>query len=245
MIKKILFSVILAGVLAAGIYGIRSLDIVLFQKVAWTLFAPIVIGMLLGIRAKRKSAGDAGSSGDEERHSIDSFLEHWGTAAGILMLVVSGVQIRVALSIFGLNLHFLGLFFTLLFGCYFAADFFASRKYNRILPAVTDIVDGTLKKYLLKSSFVETGKYLGSQKAAFLAFALVGAEIVITGGIKMAAHFWQIPYQAMQAVTAVHDIFGIFFVLLFLFHVSLVISVRAHRRLLRSWFTGKAKQSME
>ena len=245
MIKKIIFSIVLAGILAAGIYGIRSLDIVLFQKVAWTLLAPIVIGIVLGIRARRKSADDAPFSEYEERHSINSFLEHWGTAAGILVLVVSGFQIRAALSIFALNLHFLGLFCTLLFGCCFAADFFASRKYNRILPAVKDIVDGTLKKYLLKSRFAETGKYLASQKAAFLAFAIVGAEIVITGGIKMAAHFWLIPYQAMQVITVIHDVFGIFFVLLFLFHVGMVISVRAHRRLLGSWFTGKARQSME
>src|SRR4030042_4959118 len=181
MINKIIFSMILAGILAASIYGILGLDIVLFQKAAWTLLAPLIIGIVLGIRARRKSADDAPSSEDEARHSIDSFLEHWGTAAGILVLVVSGFQLRAALSVFALKLHFLGLFFALLFGCYFAADFFASRKYNRILPTATDIVDGTLKKYLMKSPFTETGKYLGSQKAAFLAFALVGAEIIITG----------------------------------------------------------------
>jgi cytochrome b subunit of formate dehydrogenase len=231
--------------LAAGIYAVHSLNIVLFQKVAWTLLAPVVLGLVLGIRARRKTAVDAVPSGNEERHSIDSFLEHWGTAAGILVLVVSGFQLRAALSVFALNLHFLGLFVTLLFGCYFAADFLASRKYNRILPAMSDIVDGTLKKYLLRSAFRETGKYLGSQKVAFLAFALVGAEIIITGAVKMAAHFWQIPYQAMQVVTVVHDVFGIFFVLLFLFHVGMVIFVRAHRRLLRSWFTGKVSASME
>ena len=245
MIKKIIFSIILAGILAAGIYGIRSLDIVLFQEVAWILLVPIVIGITLGIRARRKSADAAPFSEDEERHSIDSFMEHWGTAAGILVLIVSGVQIRAALSVFALNLHFLGLFYALLFGCYFAADFFASRKYHHILPAVTDIVDGTLKKYLLKSNFEETGKYLGSQKAAFLAFAVIGAEIVITGGIKMAAHFWLIPYPAMQVITVVHDVFGIFFVLFFLLHVGMVISVRAHRRLLGSWFTAKVRQSKD
>jgi len=246
MIKKILFTVILAGVMAASIYGIRGLDIVLFRQVAWTLFAPLLAGIFLGILAGRKSPADAeGSLEDNERHGIDSFLEHWGTAAGILVLVVSGFQIRIALSVFGLNLHFLGLFVTLLFGGYFAADFLASRKYHRILPAMSDIVDGTLKKYLLRSRLVETGKYLGSQKAAFLAFALVGAEIILTGAVKMAAHFWQIPYPAMQVITAAHDIFGIFFVLLFLFHVGMVISIRAHRRLLRSWFTGKASESME
>jgi cytochrome b subunit of formate dehydrogenase len=233
----------LAGLLAAGIYGIRSLDIVLFQEVAWTLLAPIVIGIILGIRARRKSANTAPFSDDDERHNVHSFWEHWGTAAGILVMVVSGFQIRAALSLFALNLHFLGLFYTLLFGCYFAADFFASRKYSHMLPGMKDIVDGTLKKYLLKSSFTETGKYLGSQKAALLAFAVIGAEIVITGGIKMAAHFWMIPYQAMQVITVVHDVFGIFFVLLFLLHVGMVISVRAHRRLLGSWFTGKARQS--
>jgi cytochrome b subunit of formate dehydrogenase len=127
----------------------------------------------------------------------------------------------------------------------YSIDFLASRKYNRILPAMSDIVDGTVKKYLMKSEFRETGKYLGFQKAAFLAFALVGMEIIITGGIKMAAHFWQIPYHAMQVVTVVHDVFGIFFVLLFLFHVGIVIFVRAHRRLLGSWFTGKASASMD
>jgi len=114
-----------------------------------------------------------------------------------------------------------------------------------MLPVMSDIVDGTLKKYLLRSRIEETGKYLGSQKVAFLVFALVGAETVITGGIKMAAHFWLIPYQAMQAITAIHDVFGIFLVLLFLVHIAMVISVRSHRRLLRSWFTGKAGESLE
>jgi cytochrome b subunit of formate dehydrogenase len=247
MLKKILFAVFFAGILAASIYWIRNLNVVLFQSAAWTLLVPMVMGITLGItRRKRKYAGDSDYSGEEQRHSIDSFMEHWGTASGILILVYSGFQIRTGTGgFFGMNLHFLGLFYALLFGCYFIVDFFASRKYDNVLPSMTDIVDGTIKKYLLKYEPRETGKYLSSQKSAFLVFALVGAEIIITGGVKLAAHFWRIPYQVMEIITPVHDIFGILLVLMFLFHVFLVISVRSHRRLLRSWFSGRTSASLE
>ena len=142
-----------------------------------------------------------------------------------------------------MNLHFLGLFFTSFFGGYFLADFFVSRKHEVLLPDARDVLHGTIGKYVLGLEWGERGKYLSSQKSAFLVFALIGSEVVITGAAKLAAFFWNIPPEVVDILTSIHDIAGLLFVLMLLVHVSLVIIVRSHRPLLRSWLTGNIAET--
>ena len=169
-------------------------------------------------------------------------MEHWGTAIGIFILIVSGFQIHDRGGLSAIKLHFLGLFFTLLFGSYFLADFFVSKKYDTLLPNMKDIVDGTIKKYLLRLKSKETGKYLSSQKSSFLAFAILGGLIFISGVIKLIPFYGHIPFQILKIATSIHDVSALLFVLILAVHILLVIAHRANWPLLRSWFNGKTPE---
>lgn len=174
------------------------------------------------------------------RHTVDTLLEHWGTAAGIFILIVSGIQLHYFHGgLPAIKLHFLGIFFTLLFGTYFLADFVISAKYRTLLPGLKDIINGTIKKYLFRFKFKETGKYMASQRASFLLFAAAGAVILVTGVIKLLFFYIKIPFKLLETATKVHDISALIFGILLVIHILLVVARRSNWPLLSSWFSGK------
>jgi len=239
MLKKLIFATVILAVLGLGIWLIRDIDKFLFAYAPWALLEAFILGAAVGltrsILRRRAALWGAGP----ERHSVDSFLEHWGTASGIFMLIFSGYWISSG-GLFARNLHFLGVVVTLFFGGYFLADFIVSRKYNSLLPEGRDITGGTLGKYFFRGYWIETGKYLSSQKAAFLVFAVIGSELLFTGLIKTLAFFSSVPPDLLKITTSIHDIVGGFFVVMLFVHIALVIAVRAHRPLLGSWLSGEA-----
>jgi len=248
MLKRVLlFLVLYLIVLALSILWIGNISSYLFLKIPWFLALAVFLGLLAGVlKAKLKdTTGVAAPVGWVKRHNSGSFLEHWGTVFGLFLLVISGYLLHAKASLFMTNFHFLGLFFTLLFGCYFLADFFASRKYNDLLPSQTDIVEGTIKKYLFRAKWNDAGKYIASQKSAFLAFLTLGIGISITGFVKLAGILWRIPVEVIKISTVIHDIAALLFVLMVIVHILLVVSVRLHRRLFRSWFTGIIPESSQ
>jgi len=180
-----------------------------------------------------------------ERHSIDSILEHWGTAVGIFILIVSGIQIHYHTGLPAIKLHFLGILITLLFGSYFLADFIVSRKYRTLLPDLKDIIDGTVRKYLFRFKFKETGKYMASQKASFLLFVILGTIILITGVIKLLFFYITISFSLFKTATKIHDISAYLFIGVLAVHILLVIARRTNRPLLLSWFNGKTPEGNE
>jgi cytochrome b subunit of formate dehydrogenase len=177
-----------------------------------------------------------------ERHTLDSTMEHWGTAIGIVIMIVSGIQIHYHGGLPAIKLHFLGIFLTLLFGSYFLADFFVSQKYRTIFPNMTDIIDGTIKKYLFRFRFKETGKYLSSQKSSFLIFAILGTLILVTGVMKLLFFYNVISFRLLEIATKVHDISALLFGLVLVVHILLVIARRSNWPLLLSWFNGKTPE---
>ena len=180
-----------------------------------------------------------------ERHSIDSILEHWGTAVGIFILIVSGIQIHYHTGLPAIKLHFLGILITLLFGSYFLADFIVSRKYRTLLPDLKDIIDGTVRKYLFQFKFKETGKYMASQKASFLLFVILGAVILVTGVIKLLFFYITISFSLFKTATKIHDISAYVFMGVLVVHILLVIARRTNWLLLLSWFNGKTPERQE
>jgi cytochrome b subunit of formate dehydrogenase len=180
-----------------------------------------------------------------ERHSIDSILEHWGTAVGIFILIVSGIQIHYHTGLPAIKLHFLGILFTLLFGSYFLTDFFVSRKYKTLLPRLKEIIDGTVEKYFFRFRYKENGKYLASQKASFLFFVVLGAVILITGIIKLLFFYITISFRLFEISTRIHDISALLFGLILIVHVLLVIARPHNWTLLLSWFNGKTPDGQQ
>jgi cytochrome b subunit of formate dehydrogenase len=172
-------------------------------------------------------------------------LEHWGTAIGIFILIVSGFQIHYHAGLPAIKLHFLGILFTLLFGSYFLTDFFVSRKYRVLLPRLKDIIDGTVRKYFFRFKYRENGKYLASQKASFLLFVVLGMIILITGIIKLLFFYITISFRLFEISTRIHDISAILFGLVLVIHILLVIARRHNWPLLLSWFNGKTTDGQQ
>jgi len=231
--------ILLQGATVLSVLWASSANMGLFGRYSWILIGVVVSGFLMGtVRALFKiKFGDEYSA---TRHSIDSFMEHWGTGLGIILLIYSGFRIfSGADSLFAANLHFAGIIFVAFFGSYFMAEFLLLKKHLSVLPTPNDIIDGTIKKYFMRLPWAEDGKYQSSQKSAFLAFAALGSEVAITGAIKLAGMSWNIPAAILSVSTLIHDVSGIMVLLMLLVHVTLVLGVKSHRKLLGAWFTGR------
>ena len=241
MLKRILFSLgLIVFIVIVSIWTINH-KINLFQETRWIFIAAFVVGIIAGTIGAgiKQSRWSRAVNKTPERHTLDSIMEHWGTAIGLFIMIVSGYQIHEHGGPNAIKLHFLGLFLTLLFGSYFLADFIASRKYAELFPNIKDIVDGTIKKYLFRVKAKETGKYLSSQKSSFFLFAILGGLIFVSGVIKLIPFYTPIPFRIIKISTTIHDVSAWGFVALLVIHILLVIVLPVYRPLLESWFTGK------
>jgi cytochrome b subunit of formate dehydrogenase len=247
MVKRtVSFLVVYIIVVALVSVWVSSVQTKLFSDIPWMFSIVIIVGAIAGIFTARAKLKNASRSVNPPRHTLYSFMEHWGTGIGIILMIVSSRLLGLAFvpqennpSVMPSNLHFIGLIFTLLFGVYFLADFLVSREYRTMMPNLRDIWDGTIKKYLFRKKWDDTGKYLSSQKSAFLAFAVLGLGVLVTGVIKTVGLRGQDPSQSVSGVSYAHDIFAILFILLLVVHIVLALVVRSYRRLLYSWFTGR------
>jgi len=154
MIKKtVSFTVVYLTVLALAIAWVSSFHTNLFFNISWIFLLAIIAGAIAGIFRAKVKLSNADQVNDPPRHTLFSFMEHWGTGIGIIILIVSAILLGFVViphtshpSIFPANLHFIGLFFTLLFGSYSLAHFLISREYRMLMPNLKDIWDGTIKK---------------------------------------------------------------------------------------------------
>ena len=251
--KVLIILVLLLAVLGGGgAYAFTS-DEVLFSTAAlWAVPAVAVLGLIFGvIRAKRKVKEEI-RDGEVIRHGAGAFLEHWGTALGIIMLIVSGILLGflfipsqvdlLADAVWMLNLHFIGIVVTLFTGFFWAGDFMVSRRYSSLFPNLKDIFGGFFGKYMLRRKWDVETKYLSSQKAAFLAWVVLGAVVLATGGIKLAWRVWPIQPDVLQWSTVIHDWASLLFILLLIVHILLVLSLSPYRKLLKSWVSGKVPE---
>jgi cytochrome b subunit of formate dehydrogenase len=252
MVKKTILALALyLIVVALATTWVVHIQTVLFHSAYEGLIAAIVVGAVAGlIRAKLKLRKKAAAADQHApRHTIGSFMGHWGTGVGIIILIFSGALLasgrKVGLifipeftrsRIMALNLHYLGVLFTLIFGCYFLADSLVSGGYKLLMPGLADIWDGTFKKYLLRKKWNDRDKYLSSQKLAFLIFAILGIIILVTGAIKASYFVLPIP---LNRTNNIHDIAAEFLLLMLIVHILFTIVVPSHWRLFLSWFTGK------
>lgn len=249
--KVLLISVLLLVAAGAGIYLASTSESIFFATARGLIVRSIIVGVVIG-GARAVVKGKPGiAAGKVTRHGVGSFFEHWGTGIGIFILIASGIMLgflfipsspkTLAEVAFASNLHFVGLVITLFGGFFWAVDFALSKSYNTLVPNIKDIIRGTLGKYLLRRKWRYEGKYLSSQKSAFLATAFLGAAILVTGAIKVAAYIWPIQAALHRTVTFIHDISALLFILLLMVHVLVVIAL-GHWPALKSWVTGKMSE---
>lgn len=244
MLKQVLWAaVLIIVILITGILLTYNARQILFIRLPWFILGAATLGLGLGIfRGIRHNIDMRKPNSRADRHTLDSFLEHWATAIGLLILTISGFFIETHYRRgFSSNLHFLGLLITLFFGAYFLADFCVAKKYRYLFPGIRDIFNGTIGKYIFRKTWQETGKYLSSQKSAFLAFLVVGIAIAASGGIKTAAYYFSLPGQSLYIATEIHNLGARLFAFLIVVHIIFAVSVPSHRRLLLSLFTGKTE----
>jgi len=250
-LKVIIILTLVLAALAVGIVFSNTAEAVFFDTIPWITVAAAGLGLVLGAaRALLKNKEDI-SYGEVTRHGGGSFLEHWGTALGIFALLASGILLGFLFfptiidtpdkTAFPLNIHFIGVIVALFGGFFFVGDYIFSKKYDRLIPNIPDIFGGFIGKYFLRRKWSSEDKYLSSQKVAFLGFAFIGAGILISGAIKVAAHIWSIQAGVWGAFTVVHDLFSLLFIFLLVVHVLLVIGLREWPAL-TSWITGKVTE---
>ena len=243
VLKRLLFLAGLGAIIViVSFLWINNIGSALFRAARWILVGTFTAGTVAGIigAGLKNNLRSKNAAFLTARHTMDSTIEHWGTAVGIFILIVSGFQIYQRSGITAVKLHFMGMFLTLLFGSYFLADFFVSKKFQTLFPNIKDIVNGTIRKYLFRLKVKETGKYLSSQKASFLAFVLLGGLIFISGVIKLIPYYGHISFQVLKVATKIHDISALCFGLILAIHILLIIVRRSNWSLLRSWFDGKS-----
>ena len=245
MLKRVLFSIgMITFISIVSILWTHKLGINLFRETRWIFIAAFLVGLIAGIiggMIKLRLRSRINNT-NISRHTLDAIMEHWGTAIGLFIMIVSGYQIHEHGGPNAIKLHFLGLLLTLLFGSYFLADFIVSRKYATLFPNIKDIVDGTIKKYLFRFKSKETGKYLSSQKSSFLLFSILGGLIFVSGVIKLLPFYTHISFRITKIATTIHDVSAWGFVAILVIHILLVFCERANWPLLRSWFTGKTPE---
>jgi cytochrome b subunit of formate dehydrogenase len=240
-LKQIIIkSLILVLLLIIGIIAAHSTGVLLFLNTPVLMAIFIILGITAGLitAAVYRFFPLRVTARKAKRHTLDAFLHHWGNTVAILLLFATGLALKTDPDLLSSNLHFIGVLMALGFGSYFLTHFLVYRKYTELLPDLKDIFEGTLKKYLLRAPWKDTGKYLASQRAAFLAFAVIGADVLVSGLIKAAGLVADLPDHLIRAVTLVHDISGLLLAILVVGHVVLVLTQSEHRQLLTDWFKG-------
>ncbi len=250
-LKVVIILTLVLAALAVGIVFSNTTDAVFFDSVPWITIVAAGLGFILGVARALLKGKEEISYGEVIRHGGGSFLEHWGTALGIFALLASGILLgflffpgimkNLDTTPFPLNIHFVGVVVALLGGFFFVGDYIFSRKYDRLIPNIPDIFGGFIGKYFLRRKWSSEDKYLSSQKVAFLGFAFIGAGILISGAVKVAAHIWPIDADYWAFFTVLHDLFSLLFIFLLIVHVLLVLGLREWPALF-SWITGKVTE---
>jgi len=264
--KKIIYiSVFLLGAIALGIYTGRSGS--MFGQSNDMLVRAIAYGILIGGARAVKRGKPSIIDGKVTRHDAASFLEHWGTAIGLFILIVSGAMIGFfflqtiapwievssidpetevdTAKVWVTNVHFVGVAITLFCGFFFVTDYILSKDFKKLLPNMRDIIDGTLRKYILRKPYHSEGKYLSSQKSAFVSFVFLGAIVLITGLIKVAGYMGLVDPggNLVKWITYIHDVSGLLGFLLVIVHVGFIVVLR-HWPMLKSWITGTVDEGL-
>jgi formate dehydrogenase subunit gamma len=158
-------------------------------------------------------------------------MEHWSHALSTVLLLVTGVGLgflfipRLVSGTetvgFLLNLHFVGVLLFMFGIFYYASNALVNGKFQEHLPEVSDF-QGALAHYAAKFSGkhpAPDGKYIASEKLAYLGFAVAVFGIVATGSVKVAAHVFSLPGWLMQAMTFLHDLAALGMLAMLAMHV--------------------------
>ncbi|MHB0975800.1 MAG: cytochrome b/b6 domain-containing protein [Candidatus Aquicultorales bacterium] len=238
----------------AGAGGSYTYDF-LFNSYVWLIPLVIILGVFAG--ALRKDERPRIEDGKVLRHvPTGTFAEHWSVALGGIALMISGISLgfffipRFASDPeaigFAMNFHFIGVLLFLFGLTYHIVNRFLTGDAKDFVPSASDVGDAIAhyKAVLgMSSSAPAEGRFLGSQKLAYLGWGVILVVLALTGLVKVSAHVWAVPAGLMGIATSVHDLFALFSLLFLVFHVVMGALLPASWPLVRSLFTGYASKA--
>lgn len=186
------------------------------------------------------------------RHDVPARVEHWTHALGTVVLLVSGIAMgclfipdllsKTATNAM-MNVHFVGVLLFLFGTAYWLCN--AVQQPRRLREHFPDrhVVEYTVRHYGLmlgikRFTMPPEGKYLESERAAFIFAIVVTAGIFVTGVVKVVAHVLDIPEPVMDAMTLVHDVFALLMLLFLVAHVFFAVFAPGSFPLFVSMVTG-------
>jgi cytochrome bd-type quinol oxidase subunit 2 len=90
MVKKtVAFLVVYLIVMGLVIVWVSSVQTKLFSDIPWMFSTTIIVGAIAGIFTARAKKKKTGQEVNPPRHTLYSFMEHWGTGIGIIVLIIS------------------------------------------------------------------------------------------------------------------------------------------------------------
>jgi len=261
-------SAIAGGLLAAGIVSILLAKAVtypvshegeyvasyshflLFGPAAWLIPLSALLGVFLRGSCRGAGVGSVTDGGKVLRHDTHMYFSHWIHVLSVLLLAGSGVAMGVPLlpravhtqqtTAFALNLHFVGVVLFVFGLSYHAGDLLVKGGVKELWPKAHDFSDA-LAYYGSKCGKglpPPQDKYLSSERLSFPLWLVILAVMIITGGIKTAAHLWSLSSLLMAKVTLLHDVGTLCLIMLVFLHVLLGAVVPWSWPLLRSMVTG-------
>jgi len=223
----------------------------LFSSVGWLVFAAPFAGLLVAGFTRRQ---DPRVEGDHVlRHDGAAMLAHWTHGLGTAALLVTGILLgflfvpRVLGGFTGAgflyNLHFVAVLF-FLFGTFYwlANTLLATERFREHLP--TDkAIPYTVQHYGLLLGMKQfkmppEDKYFESERMAFILALVATGLIVLSGFVKVAAHYYAVPSILGRVANLTHDIATLLMLAFFAAHVFFAAILPSSWPMLRSMLTG-------
>ncbi len=220
----------------------------LFTNYGWLIPIAVFLGIFAGAAAKRKEAEIV--DGKVLRHDETAFLIHWSHAVSCVLLLITGVYLGFLfiprlvntpqMVGFMINLHFIGVLVFMFSVTMHVTDVLVGGKLKEHLPADHDLGDA-IAHYGAKLGLAtpkKEGKFLASERLSYPLWVLSVGLVILTGVVKVSAHYWNLPAGLMKVTTLFHDLAAILVLANLAAHVFLSSIVPWSWPLIKSMING-------
>ncbi|MCK9526603.1 MAG: cytochrome b/b6 domain-containing protein [Limnochordia bacterium] len=220
----------------------------LFTNYGWLIPIAVFLGIFVGAASIRKPAEIAGDK--VLRHDETAFLIHWGHAVSCVVLLVTGVMLGFLfvprlvgtpqMAGFMLNLHFVGVLVFMFSVSMHITDVYVGGKFKEHMPEAHDLEDA-IAHYAAKLGLAtpkKEGKFLASERLSYPMWIVSVGLVILTGVIKVSAHYWNLPGELMKVTTFLHDVAAILVLLNLMAHITMSTIVPWSWPLIKSMLFG-------
>lgn len=239
-------------VFRATVAGSLKYDL-LFDTVMPLISVAALLGIFLGSLNYYKDKL-AIIEGKVERHDEWMFIQHWSTALGTVVLIITGfllgtlfiprtIQTTEIIG-FALNMHYIGILFFFFGISYYVTKSMFTGELKHMMPKRGDLRDmlGHYKAMFFGGVAPKEEKFLAAERVVFPMWIVGVGGITITGIVKTIAHIWSLPGSVMGIMTFLHGVFALYMLFMLIAHVMAGSLLPASWPLFRSMLTGKVSE---